>query len=136
MRAAKSRGSRTRSPSSASKLIKKTIVKSPAPPGFFFCIVLRLIRQRETISGVQIFIWCDFAARKMIPAWKFLRVHREADACDSANAFSNVTVDNVSCFTGYPVSLSTKKRDCLVAYSHSAAEHFKNAFNARRNVNE
>jgi hypothetical protein len=98
--------------------------------------VLRLIRQRETISGVQIFVWCDFAARKMIPAWEALRVRREVGGCDRAVAFSNSTVADVLCFTGYPVSLSTKKRDCLVAYSHSAAEHFKNAFNARRNVNE
>jgi hypothetical protein len=33
-------------------------------------------------------------------------------------------------FEGYPIPLSTKKRDCLVAYSHSAGEHFENAFSA------
>jgi hypothetical protein len=33
-------------------------------------------------------------------------------------------------FRGYPVSLSTKKRGCLVAYSHSVGEHFENAFGA------
>jgi hypothetical protein len=31
---------------------------------------------------------------------------------------------------GYPIPLNTKKRDCLVAYSHSAHEHFENAFSA------
>jgi hypothetical protein len=29
---------------------------------------------------------------------------------------------------GYPIPLNTKKRDCLVAYSHSARDHFENAF--------
>jgi hypothetical protein len=31
-------------------------------------------------------------------------------------------------FKGYPIPLNTKKRDCLVAYSHSARDHFENAF--------
>jgi hypothetical protein len=31
---------------------------------------------------------------------------------------------------GYPIPLSTKKRDCLVAYSHSGREHLENAFSA------
>jgi hypothetical protein len=31
-------------------------------------------------------------------------------------------------FEGYPIPLSTKKRDCLVAYSHSARDYFENAF--------
>jgi hypothetical protein len=29
---------------------------------------------------------------------------------------------------GYPIPLNTKKRDCLVAYSHSARDYFENAF--------
>ena len=29
---------------------------------------------------------------------------------------------------GYPIPLSRKKRDCLVAYSHSTRDHFENAF--------
>jgi hypothetical protein len=33
-------------------------------------------------------------------------------------------------FKGYPIPLNTKKHDCLVAYSHSAREHFENAFSA------
>jgi hypothetical protein len=31
-------------------------------------------------------------------------------------------------FKGYPIPLSTKKRDCLVAYGHSTRDYFENAF--------
>jgi hypothetical protein len=54
MRAVRSRGFRIRSPSSRSEPIEKdSRQESPAVPGFF-CIVVRLIWQRETILGVQI----------------------------------------------------------------------------------
>jgi hypothetical protein len=52
MRAARSRGSRTRSPSSPSELIEKdSCHESPATPGFLLGRAFRPIPRRKTISS-------------------------------------------------------------------------------------
>jgi hypothetical protein len=126
MRAAKSRGSRTRSPSLPNELIEKdSRHESPATPGFFFGRMLR----RETIS------WRSrFLSGAVLPHTRCFRSrtpasvsqHRWSRSCEGA--FEKSDHADTLPFKGYPVPLSTKKRDCLVAYSHSADEHFENAF--------
>jgi hypothetical protein len=53
------------------------------------------------------------------------RDSRDSTAGRHAKAFSKNPDGFIE---GYPIPLNTKKRDCLVAYSHSARDHFENAF--------
>lgn len=59
-----------------------------------------------------------------------LQACRNIDGRDHASVLLRERSRRRAAFKGYPIPLNTKKRDCLVAYSHSAGEHFENAFSA------
>jgi hypothetical protein len=56
------------------------------------------------------------------------QTRHKIDVRDHASALLKKQPHRRDVLKGYPVPLNTKKRDCLVAYSHSARKHFENAF--------
>jgi hypothetical protein len=98
--------------------------------------MLRPVWRRETIFRRSNFYLVRFCRTQDDSRIKILVSPQQSRRLRSSRSIFNSGIAAVLRLMGYPVSLSTKKRDCLVAYSHSAPEHFKNAFNARRNVNE
>jgi hypothetical protein len=88
MRAARFRGSRIRSPSSRNELIEKdSRQKSPAAPGFFFVLALRLMLCRETISWRSNFYLVRFCRTQDVFAEEPLQACRNMDARDHAKRY-------------------------------------------------
>jgi hypothetical protein len=122
MRAARSRGSRTRSPSSPNELIEKDgRRKSPATPGFLLGRALRPILRRETISSRS-----DLSdavlpqARLYSPG--FPRFNCETIVGCRVNAFQKNPDGFIQ---GYPIPLNKKTCARVVTYRQCADQHLE-----------
>jgi hypothetical protein len=107
--------------------LKPTVVKRPGNAGLFLCSD---VAHGPAVSGI--FLAFGFLSGAVLPHATYFRV-KTSRACrgiDARAGFLKRNRADALPFRGYPVSLSTKKRGCLVAYSHSTREHFENAFSA------
>jgi len=113
--------------SSPNELIEKDSRRKAATPGFLLGRALHLMLRHETMSWRSRFL-SDAVLPHTDVSLKNPATCCSIDGCDHAGMLLKERSRRRAALQGLPIPLNTKKRDCLVAYSHSARDHFENAF--------